>query len=170
MSKPPKIHTIESLEANAEEYGDCLLWNGYMSNGVPHVHHQGGMVPVRKLLLELAGVEPRGQFTAASCGESRCICRAHTIQRTQAEQYRAMAKRSATGIGRTNRITAVKKWRREKPLKLTMEKAREIRNDPRGGPELAEEYGISRSLVSAIKRGRYWAEAGNPFAGLGARP
>lgn len=170
MSKPRTIHTPESLQANTDEYGDCLLWRGYLCNKAPQVHHEGGMIAVRKLILMLRGVEIFGSYFPSNCGEPSCVCEDHIIQRTQHQQAKAMAKKSSTGIGKIKRVTAIKKWRRENPIKLTMEQARKIRYDPRPAPAVAAEEGISKSMVSKIRSGRYWVETSNPFAGLGGRP
>lgn len=46
--------------------------------------------------------------------------------------------------------------RNKRTNKLTAEKAEMIRQDRRRGTVIAAEYGISRSLVSAIKAGKNW--------------
>jgi hypothetical protein len=42
--------------------------------------------------------------------------------------------------------------------KLTMEKAREIRASSESGVALARRYGVSRSEISLIRRGKHWRE------------
>jgi hypothetical protein len=48
--------------------------------------------------------------------------------------------------------------RRSRHAKLTMEDARAIRLSPKTGVELAAEYGVDKSVISAIRRHRTWKE------------
>jgi hypothetical protein len=167
MSKPRTIHTIPSLLARTEEYGGCRLWKGGCANGpTPHVYWNGGMVPVRRLILELSGEKVVGEYLGTSCGDPRCVEPSHIVQRTWAEHASLMAKNSGVGIGRTNRIAKLVAWRHANPIKLDMERARAIRADDRRSMEVAQDYGISRSMVCKIKSGKLWKDTASPFSGL----
>lgn len=54
--------------------------------------------------------------------------------------------------------TIAEQNRNSRNTKLNIEQARKIRTDPRVLREIAEEYGISMVLASAIKRGKIWKE------------
>lgn len=165
MSKPPTIHTVESLKARAVEEGECLIWQGYYANGVPMVHQGGKMVPVRKVLLKLQEIPITGRYLAPKCGNPGCIDPAHIVQRTEATHARQMAKQANT-THRAKRMAGLIRWRQANPNKLDMDKARAIRADERPSRVVAEDYGVSKSLVCRIKAGTYWQDRANPFAGL----
>ena len=48
--------------------------------------------------------------------------------------------------------------RNNRRVKLSMESARAIRADTRPCPEIAKAYGLSKSCVWAVKKGRTWKE------------
>lgn len=54
--------------------------------------------------------------------------------------------------------TPAEQRRNTRDTKLTVEQARQIRIDERSLREIANEYGISRSHASRIRRGFYWKE------------
>lgn len=54
--------------------------------------------------------------------------------------------------------TTTEQNRNSRKAKLTLWQARKIRTDPRSPREIAEEYGISQSTVSDIRRGKIWKE------------
>lgn len=165
MSKPRAIHTLESLMARTEEVGDCRVWTGYSTNKTPQVHHQGDMVSVRKLILELSGVRVNGQFIGATCGTENCVCPEHIIQRNQKNQAKAMAKKAAERRAERETMHIISR-RKRADTKLNLEAVREIRASEESGPILAAKYGVSRTLINKVKRGIYWRDEGNPFAGL----
>jgi ribosome-binding protein aMBF1 (putative translation factor) len=159
------VHTVDSLLARTEEYGECQVWTGYSTNKTPQVDHNGKMVPVRRLLCELDGVAITGQYFGVRCGTELCVCPEHIIQRSQKGHAKVMAKSAATR--RAAKATDQYIARRNRPdTKLDVDKAREIRESLESGPVLAARFGVSRSLVNKIKRGEYWRDHSNPFAGL----
>jgi hypothetical protein len=54
--------------------------------------------------------------------------------------------------------TRQKQSRNRAYVKLSLEKARLIRHDPRSQAAIATAYGVSQSLISSVKRGVMWAE------------
>lgn len=170
MAKPKTIHTFESLMDMTIEEGDCRLWDKYLGNGVPMVYHDGKLIQVRKLILTLQGVDVWAKYTAAKCNNPLCVEPDHIIQRSPKQQYIHIGKRLSFAPSNQARIAKITKACREASGKLTQEQAIEIRMSDESGPVLSERYGIDRSMVSRIKRGKNWAmEFGNPFAGLGMR-
>lgn len=172
MSKQKTIHTLETLLRRTTEEGDCMLWDGYLGNGTPMVYHDGKLIQVRKLVLILTNVPPRGQYTTCRCGDPLCVAPQHIVQRTTKEQHRLMGLRVSKSATNHARIAKITKARRSKLAKITQEQANEIRVSSESGPVLGARYGITKSQVRNIKIGRSWSTAldfGNPFAGLGAR-
>lgn len=55
-------------------------------------------------------------------------------------------------------VTALENLRRSRHAKLSMDDARAIRLSPKTGVELAAEYGVGKSVISAIRRNRTWKE------------
>lgn len=168
MSKPRAVHTVESLLARTDEIGECRVWNGYYGNaGTPQVCHEGGMVSVRKLIVELEGKPINGKYFAVNCDTCGCIEPKHIVQRYPTVHYKAMAKKAHEGTAATYRKKRVTIARRSRPdTKLDLEKVREIRASEESSPILAEKYGVSRSLISRIRSGKQWRDEANPFAGL----
>lgn len=163
-----KVWTRTQLLAKTVKEGDCRIWQGgYNSNRGPYVHHKGERVPVRRLMLELAGVTiPDGHFVGRTlaCPNMGCICDAHAAVRSRSDHMQAVSIRQVqTPKSQINRRIAARKRG-----KITTEQAREIRNSPKMLKELSEQYGISIQTASRIKRGTMWRESTSPFAGLGA--
>ncbi len=160
------VQTMETLLARTVEVGECREWQGYVGNGVPQVSHQGKVVAVRRLMLELQGRTLRpGDHAGCSCGNSLCV--QHIVQRTHAQHARAMSKSPARS--ELARAAKLAQHARAHRAKITMEIAREIRCSPDSGPVLAARYGIDKGLVSRIRRNEAWREFSSPFAGLGSR-
>lgn len=171
MAKPKTIHTLESLTAKTTEEGDCRLWTGYRGNAnTPMVYHDGKLIAVRKLVLQLHGVPIVGTYHGTSCGNPLCVEHSHIVQRTPKQHHKHMGKLVSRSASNAARIAKITKKKREQVGKITQDHAALIRLSDETGPVLAERYGVTKSLVNRIKAGRAWAvEFGNPFAGLGAR-
>jgi hypothetical protein len=168
MAKPAKVHTVASLKANTEQEGDCLLWKGSLGyHEVPQIYNKGeGVVPVRRLLSDLLGKERTGRYYGVSCENPRCIAPVHIEQRSQAEHSQAIARISNKGAAVMKRKASCTVRRRANPPKLDMERAAAIRVDTRPTGQVADEYGIDRSMVWKIRTGRAWLDTASPFAGL----
>lgn len=159
--------TIESLMANTDEVGDCNEWKGYFCNGTPMVSHNGQMMSVRRLMLELQGEEvPTGTYAIPKCDNGRCVCSEHTVLETGKKRVKRIGALSA---GNPMRNAAVSATRRRLHAKLNIEQAREIRGSEDSYSVLAERFGVTKTMVGHIKRGVYWKEHSSPFARLGAR-
>lgn len=170
MSRPVTTHTVASLHARCDDEGDCWLWTGYMGNGSPYVSHNGKMVAVRKLMLELAGKKTRqtARYFATRCGNPECIRPDHIVARTEAEHMTAIA-----GRVRHRHPVRVSKLqmagRSRAGCKLNEAKAQAIRDDPRSCREIALELGVSKALVAKVKRNECWRPTSatvNPWIGL----
>lgn len=150
---------IARVLANCEECGTCLLWQGYMHNGVaPTRKFEGMMQPIRRVMWQAMGrrLVP-GMHVIAKCKESRCVapeCATQVKPRGATGMKFNAAKRAAQAKGR-------RRW-----SKLTAEKVAEIRADERTGVEIAAELGLNPQYVQRLRRGSHWAPLTSPFAGL----
>lgn len=162
------VWTKAKLLANTSKEGACLVWLGsYTDSGAPGVHHRGKREPVRRLLLQLAGVEvPPGHVVGRTeeCTNPGCICQAHTVVRSLREHLTHVTK----GKNETESSRAKRRIASRKRSRITTEQAQAICSEAGTLKEIAGRYGISFQTVSRIKRGESWRDSGNPFAGLGA--
>ncbi|MFN4121305.1 hypothetical protein [Acidovorax sp.] len=172
MTMPRKVHTTESLLARVDEFGDCLIWNGYMANNTPYVFHEGKMTSVRGLLWKLSGkkVPDEKVYYRAICQQDGCVNPAHIRCDTEADHMKRLAQPELrTAAGEAIRAAKISQHKR-KLSRITEETIQEILHSNETGPEIERRLGISRSLVSQYRRGRLGAtRASNPFQGLGAR-
>lgn len=165
MTRARAVHTVESLLARTEEVGECRVWTGYSCNKTPQVEHEGKIVSVRRLIVQLRGDPIKGKFFGVKCHTELCVCPEHIIQRSAVSHARVMAKASAKHQA-SKSLAQVIARRKRTDIKMDMDKAREIRKSEESGQALAVRYGVSRSLINKVKRGVYWKDSANPFAGL----
>jgi hypothetical protein len=169
MSKARTEPTLESLTARTVEEGDCWLWQGYMQNNTPQVMSYASgrkrMVSVRKLLRELQTGKPQidGHYSN-TCGNPFCVNPDHTIWRGQNAHMRAMAKKRTVSTVMANKLREYRISTGQ--AKLSESNAQEIRLSEETGPVLAERFGVSRSWINKIKRGRAWRVLSSPWQGL----
>lgn len=169
MSKPRMAHTLETLTARTVEEGDCLIWQGYISNKTPQVvSYPGGkktMVSARKLMreLQIGKPQPKGSY-GNTCDNHNCVNPDHTIWKSELVHMRYMAKKRVV-----SNVTASKlrQYRVDTgQVKLCESKAQEIRLSDESGPVLAERFGVSKSWINKIKRGEVWRVLSSPWQGL----
>lgn len=163
MAGREKVHTVESLYAMCEEVGECWEWGGYYGNGVPSVYQGGRMRSVRKVMLQLSGVElGKKSHFGTSCGNGRCVNPEHVQARTMEQQGKHMGKMGAGDLLRAAKIQ--RSWVGR--TKLTREQVDEILVSNLKMSELVEKYGVSKAYIVKIKRGLVWRRFGGPWAGL----
>lgn len=151
------------------EEGDCLLWTRSTgADGTPMASFGGSGFPVRRWIwMQLHPDSPIGTRRAvAKCGNLRCVIPHHVVARSPSEFTQGHVDRGAYNRAAIRAaITAARRLRSD----LTIERVREMRAKRSGGAlvrELATEYGVSESAVSAICTQRAWKDHANPFAGL----
>lgn len=172
MSKPKTIHTLESLKGKCIEEGDCWLWQGYMANNAaPMVYHNGELWFVRRLVATMIGKppSPNHKYMSTKCGSKLCICPEHLQYRTEKQHMSAMAK-AVDPRSITRKLNLMTAARKRSITKLSKEKVLAIHRDDRSYREIAADYGVSKSLVGKVKRGKAWEDIYkqiNPFSGLG---
>lgn len=165
MAKPKKIYTLESLKEKTIEVGECWEWQGAFGNKVPHVYHAGNLISVRRLFTQLLDKKtPEHGFLIPSCNNRICVNPDHTRWYSKAQFYKRAGNRSAKSPTRAVKIQI---YKRAHHAKLDETKAAHIRNSDMPSREMAQLYGICKSLVCKIRAGRAWVNlSNNPFAGL----
>lgn len=147
-------HILARIEANADEYGDCLIYRTKSKR--PQVHMDGSSkspaVRVQRAVWMLRGHDlPNDWCVTSRCGDPRCINPDHLVAMPAAK----FAKRAANHVRRGNESLRAMKiaaaWADRR--KLTDEQVAEIRVSTKTGPTLAAEYGVSTALVNKIKAG-----------------
>lgn len=161
--KAKTVHTIESLLARAVEEGECFHWTGYFARGVPHVHHNGKMQAVRRVMWELMGKKVADGFYSTKCNNKDCINPKHIVLRSKDEHIAYMNSQEFSIERRLNMTLA---RRRRDDVRLSEQLAREIRMADGRYEDIGSQYGVTKAVVSRIKRGVYWAESASPWAGL----
>lgn len=100
------------------------------------------------------GSNPADMCVCHSCDNPLCVNVEHLFLGTHTENMRDMEQK-----GRDNHATGEAHW----GAKLTQAQVNEIRRrfKPRGGAALAREFGVSKTTVSRIVRGRSWSPHGS---------
>lgn len=161
------LHTFDSLLARTEEVGNCLEWQGYFQNGTPYVQHGDKFMAVRALVMQLLGnTYQERMFFGINCDNKACINPEHIAARSIKNHAKYMAKKTNhTGIVRLAKLQRAAEKRRI----LTDDQVMQIFADERTCKSIAQELGVSSSLVAKIKRGKSSSMVvakNNPFWGL----
>jgi len=163
-----ELETLDAMRIfeNIIEEGDCWIWQAGV-NRDGHAQFRsladGCARLVRRMVWRFCGneIEPR-QPLGSKCGDRRCVNPAHMYPSTLKALVRSAAARGAySGLAHAAAIAAAR--RKSKVAKLTVDKAREIRESTEPGHVLAERYGVCKSVVNGIRAGRRWKDYTNPF-------
>lgn len=144
------VRAIEKMRTNVtlDAETGCLLWQGScVTRGYGAVYIIGKQWMAHRLAWELnKGPIPHGGHVLHRCDTPACINPDHLFIGDQEINMRDMA--------RKGRHRGVRK------TKLAHDVVRQIRIDPRRPSEIALDYAISESYVSAIKTRRclFWIE------------
>lgn len=159
-----KTHTIESLKQRTIDDAGCWIWQGYYGNKVPSVYGPNGMMPVRRLILDLLDkVYPKKSHLHPSCGNGGCVNPEHIKIYTVKQHMDALRKEAHKS---QTRIANLQKYKRKHCSKINEDIAQEIRLSDETGPVLAEKYGVSRSLINRVRRNTAWVNRNHPFLSL----
>lgn len=170
MTRTVTTHTMETLHARCVEEGDCWVWGGYVQNGAPYICQSGKLTAVRQITMTLSERPIRigAKYFATTCGDPLCVNPEHIVCRTPKEHMTRMA--SQVQHRAVSRVVKLQTAARARAIcKLTEASANSILLDARSHRAIAIAHGISKSLVSNIKRGVCWrpvSAQANPWAGL----
>lgn len=163
--------TMEWVAARCVEDGDCLLWTKAVNeNGQPkvtfrHDDHKSTK-NLRRIVWNVTRntTLKRSLFAQMTCEHKNCLNPDHMKVVTQSAIVKKTWKDMAT---RVKKVLAVQRTTRNIRGKLDMEKARYIRSTDRAARELAQEFGVSETVIHLVRRNAAWREhQASPFAGL----
>lgn len=161
--------TLEDIHANCIEEGECWLWRGALSHGTTPTMRITGtrrQASVRRMVLELQGIDVEGRKAFPICGNDACVSPACVKPMTNSEMLSRVAERSGypQNIARNSKIAAGKR----KHSAITPELVDEIRSSPETGRGIARRLGLNQSTVQAIRAHDSWRDYSNPFLQLAA--
>lgn len=151
----PKGASIEEyLEAfkDVDPVTGCWNWTGYITKwGYGHTRAAGIAEQVHRLSYKLAHSCDIDENIAVchKCDNRRCFNPDHLFLGTRADNQRDMKEKRRSPLGARNARAT-----------LSAEQVEKIISDPRTQRLIAEEYGISQSHVSALKKGKRWGHLG----------
>lgn len=169
-----KLKTLETIQADTIEEGNCWLWQGGMGGPgqkTPIMQFRGKVRPayVATWMLK-TGAEsvPDGLSIWRGCRSMRCI-NPGCLKTGTGEQMRAWLTRHGAyklTPGRKAAVTARARANPNTKLKGGIAQAREIRTSNLTEKELSAQHGISVSRVNRIRNNRAWAETAIPQASI----
>jgi hypothetical protein len=129
---------------------ECLIWPFGLRSEYPSVHYRGRSTQGgHRLVCELThGPSPtKDHYAAHSCGNRTCIAPAHLRWATPTENQADRLLHDTHGRGL-----------RHPNNRLTEADVRAIRAKPdQKGVELAVEYNVGATTISAIRSGKIWS-------------
>lgn len=181
MPKPPTLHTLQSIFAQTEPEGDCLIWQGYTdsTNGRaevyvgPPISRRGAMWQVRRLVAWLSGCRVTiaqakragrsGSVYSTTCGHPHCIAPDHIVRRTRTEHARVMSQ-AIPPAQRVVMAIQIKRTQQAKPYALTPEQRQDAMYSTDSLGAAARRIGCSKSTIARLRLDA--KNAANPFAQL----
>lgn len=163
MTRQRNSASLESMIANCEWDGDCLIWTGDRTNaGYPLASIKGGRrISAKVVMLELSGKKrPTGAVAISTCGCKACLNLEHLKWGTRKEAQRAAAAR-----GVFNRPDHVIRNRLSHFRTLSDDQISEIRASGKDPATIASEYGISKNYAQKLISYRARVPR-NAFAGM----
>lgn len=138
---------LRDLAANPPDDG-CVLWPfGMHPAGYGHIRYQGEAQYASRVALILhSGENPEDLSACHHCGNRRCCNPLHLYWGTHADNMADKARHGTLPLGE-----------RVHSSKLTAGQVLRIVADPRSTRNIAGDYGVNASSVSAIKTGRFWS-------------
>lgn len=147
-TRPLAVRLAEHTHVNHAT--GCHLWLGYrVADGYGHLKVNGIARRVHRIAWEIEnGPIPKGLSVCHKCDVPNCINPRHLFVGTTADNYADMVAK-----GRRRVPFGKEHW----SARLSEEAVRSIRSDRRTQQQIADEFGVSRSLVGLIKSGARWA-------------
>jgi hypothetical protein len=134
-----------------EPNSGCLLWTGCCNDrGYGHLANKGKVIAAHRLSwIEAYGPIPTGMWVLHKCDLPWCIEPTHLFLGTAKDNSD-----DKIAKGRMNRRDGEHNGR----AKLTVEDVKAILVDPRRHRVIAADYGVTRPMVSYIKRREFWKD------------
>lgn len=155
--------TLENLHMFTTQDGDCMLWNlGTNKQGYPQAHlgGKGGQMVRRYVYSVLLGKTiNKGKRISSVCGNRLCCAPEHLIQHTHSQTLKRCYQDGARSA-RLEYVRRLEGFLKHRPVKLSFEKAREIRARPPEvtHAELAREYGVTEHAIRKVRNGSSWRD------------
>lgn len=153
MTKPglPKQFIHKAVEYDGV---DCLIWPYSVNDkGYGKLYWDGRLELATRIVLKLMTGEAGEGLQAAHlpevCHTPRCVNPAHLYWATPSENQQDRGIDGTDNAGEKNPAA-----------KLTEDQVAAIKDDSRVQRIIAEEYGVSQSMISYIKLNKKWKEAG----------
>lgn len=148
--------TLNIVRGRCVEEGQCWIWSsGCTRHGYPVACINGRTsVSVRSHIFKkiLGRNVPDGHVISTLCNNKRCVSPRCLVAKTRGDVLATAYERMA----RTKPSTEFMRGRR--PVKLSLEKAREIRMSNERSSVLAAKYGVHIETIRGVRRGIRWAE------------
>ena len=133
---------MQYVRANIKTEGTCKIWQGIKDvNGYAMIYCKGSFVAGYKLMLELKSKRKlkRGEYACHKCGNKLCVNPDHLYIGSQSDNmYDKMVHNNFQGCS------------------LNPTKAQFIRDSTLEDEELAEMFGVNKTLVRSVRSGRSW--------------
>ena len=141
--------TLEDWLRNTVRSGECMLWQGALTNGYGRIQRNGEVIYAHREVHYLSTGE-KPEVVMHKCDTPQCINPAHL----------------ESGTSSANTLDMVRKGRHSKGIthykaKLTEAQVREIRAAHSAGVpklRLSKAYGLARSTVSSIVNNQSWKD------------
>ena len=167
------MKTLDEVKGRCRIEGDCWIWTGALSDGVPRIFVPGNdgkmrSTPGRRAvwMMNAGKAVPNGWRVFGLCDEKLCLNPAHMICE---HPRRRGAKVAAAGTlkGQVKRILANRANGRSR-AKYSADLVTTVLSSDKSGAQIARELGVSHQWVSKVRRGQVLGSmpVGGLFSGL----
>lgn len=132
---------------------ECWLWRGSIAKrgGYGQLNDRGKLLKSHRLSYELNhGPIPIGSLICHRCNNPPCCNPGHLYAGTPKQNW------DDTIAAGTRFVPNGARGERHHDARLDPAKVRFIRSSPAKGVELARQFGVSKSTITAIRKGRTW--------------
>ena len=162
------VRTVECLRQRSviDDVTGCWHWRLATEGNVPKVSlilPDGSRTSMRgrRAALFLAGAKLRpAVFAIPRCKSADCVNPDHVWPGTRAQHGKWLSSDGRLRNQPSRAAANQRAKRARKNLKLSIEKAREIRASTETQSELARRFGVSQAVIWSVVHGRLWREPG----------
>lgn len=132
---------------------ECWEWTARtLPRGYGHISIENYPEYAHRVVMEMEGHDIEGKQVNHTCDNPSCVNPNHLYVGTQSENVQDSYDRD-----RRDDVDYAS-GEDHGQSKLTREEVQDIRDSDSNQTELAEEYGVSQSLISQIQRGKWWSD------------